>query len=170
MPPTCHQHVTDMPPTCHQHVTDMSPTCRKMSVLLMIEPTKHQKTFSTKHNIKKLHHNVHSVNGMLGLLDCSHTKWKIAQKHDQVCLRDKKTLSHVLKGIANYHIFLASLYGYAGTLNDKTIFNLSPFQKCLLDGSFEESESRSGVVSFKIENEEFNNMFVLMDSIYMNFT
>ena len=65
--------------------------------------------------------------------------------------------------------FWHSSYGYAGTLNDKTIFDLSPFQECLLDGSFEEREHRSGVVLFKIADEEFNKMFVLVDGIYMNY-
>ncbi len=38
-----------------------------------------------------------------------------------------------------------------------------------MDGSFEESEFRSGVVPFKIADEEFNKMFVLVDDIYMNY-
>ncbi len=61
------------------------------------------------------------------------------------------------------------MYGYAGTLNKKTIFDLSPFQECLLDGSFEERESRYGVVPFKIADEEFNKMFVVVDGIYINY-
>ncbi len=39
-----------------------------------------------------------------------------------------------------------------------------------MDGSFDKRVRRSGVVPFKIENEEFNKMFVLVDGIYMNYT
>ncbi len=67
------------------------------------------------------------------------------------------------------HAFWHSTHHYTGILNDETIFDVSPFQECLLDGSFEEGEHRSGVVPLKIENEEFNKMFVLLDSIYMNY-
>jgi len=38
-----------------------------------------------------------------------------------------------------------------------------------LDGSFEERECRFGVVPYKIADEEFNKMFVLVDGIYMNY-
>ncbi len=38
-----------------------------------------------------------------------------------------------------------------------------------MDGSFKESECKYGVVPFKIANEEFNNMFVLVDDTYMNY-
>ncbi len=67
---------------------------------------------------------------------------KITQTHGQVHIRVKKThhqlFSRVLRTIA---CFWYSSYGYAGTLNNKTIFNLSYFQEFLLDGSFEERES-----------------------------
>ena len=60
-------------------------------------------------------------------------------------------------------------YGYASTLNDKAIFDLPPFQECLLDGSFDEKELLSGVVPFSITGEQFNKMFIRVDGIYMNF-
>ena len=66
--------------------------------------------------------------------------------------------------------FWHASYRYAGTLNDKTIFDLSPFQQCLLDGLFKENEKSAGIVPFKISGEEFNKMFVLVDGIYMNFS
>ncbi|KAL7479298.1 hypothetical protein ACHAW6_005034, partial [Cyclotella cf. meneghiniana] len=76
--------------------------------------------------------------------------------------------SIVLEGISDYHIFWHASCGYAGTLNNKTIFDLSPFQECLLDGSSEEKELSSGVVPFSIAGEEFNKMFILNDGINMN--
>ncbi len=44
----------------------------------------------------------------------------------------------------------------------KTIFDLSPFQEFLLDGSFEQRELDAGVVPFKIGDNEFSKMFVLV--------
>ena len=123
-------------------------------------------------NIEKLHLNVHGVHGMLGSLDCSHTKWKNCPKAWAGSYQGKENSpSVVLEGISDYHMFFwHASYGYAGTLNDKTIFDLSPFQECLLDGSFEERERQSGVVPYRIADEEFNKMFVLVDGIYMNYS
>ncbi|KAL7475939.1 hypothetical protein ACHAW6_001831 [Cyclotella cf. meneghiniana] len=67
------------------------------------------------------------------------------------------------------HVFWHASYGYTGTLNDKTIFDLSPFQECILDGSFEEKELSSGVVQLSIAVEQFNKMSNLVNGMYMNF-
>ena len=67
-------------------------------------------------------------------------------------------------------VFGHASHGYAGTLNNKTRFDLSLFQECLLDDSFEEKELSSGVVPFSIAGEQFNKMFVLVDAIDMNFS
>ena len=45
-----------------------------------------------------------------------------------------------------------------------------PFQECLLNGSFESKELSSGVVPFTIAGEQFNEMFVPVDGMYMNFS
>ena len=123
-------------------------------------------------NINKLHRDVHGVDGMLGSLDCSHTIWKNCPKAWAGSYQGKENSpSIVLKGISDYHMFFwHASYGYAGTLNDKTIFDLSPFQGCLLDGSFEQRELDSGVVPFKIGDNKFSKMFVLVNGIYMNFS
>ena len=77
----------------------------------------------------------------------------------------------MLEGISQYHMFFwHESYGYTGSLNDKTIFDMSPFQECLLDDSFEENELSSGVLPFSIAGEQFNKMIVLVDGIYMNFS
>jgi hypothetical protein len=123
-------------------------------------------------NINELHRHVHGVDGMLGSLDCSHTIWKNCPKAWAGSYQGKENNpSIVLEGISDYHMFFwHASYGYAGTLNDKTIFDLSPFQECLLDGSFEDKELSSGVVPFTIAGEQFNKMYVLVDGIYMNFS
>ena len=108
---------------------------------------------------------------MLGSLDCSHTIWKNCPKAWTGSYQGKENNpSIVLEGISDYHrFFWHASYGYAGTLNDKTIFDLSPFQECLLDVSYEDQELSSGVIPFTIAGEKFNKMFVLVDGIYMIF-
>ncbi len=61
------------------------------------------------HNIEKLHCNALSVNGMLGLLDCSHKKWKIfSGKHGQAHISEKKTLPQLfLRELWTITCFLA---------------------------------------------------------------
>ena len=113
-------------------------------------------------NINELHRHVHGVDGMLGSLDCSHTIWKNCPKAWAGSYQGKENNpSIVLEGISDHHMFFwHASYGYAGTLNDKTIFDLSPFQEWL----------SSGVVPFTVAGEQFNKMFVLVDGIYMNFS
>ncbi len=122
--------------------------------------------------INKLYCKVHSVDGMLGSLDCTHTIWKNCPKAWVESYKGKEnTPSIVLEGISYYHMFFwHASYGYASTLNDKTIFELSPFQQCLLDGSFKDNEKSAGLVPFKILGMEFSRMFVLVDGIYMKFS
>ncbi len=102
--------------------------------------------------INKLHCNIQGVDGILGSCDCTHTIWKNCPKAWAGSYRGKEnTPSIVLKDISDYHMFFwHASYGYAGTLNDKTIFDLSPFQQCLLDGSFEDNEKSAGILPFKI--------------------
>ncbi len=92
--------------------------------------------------INKLHREVHGVDGMLGSLDCTHTIWKNCPKAWAGSYKGKEdSPSIVVGGISDYHMFFwHASYGYAGTLNDKTIFDLSPFQQCLLDGLFKENK------------------------------
>ncbi len=106
---------------------------------------------------------------MLGPLDCTHIIWKnCPQAWAGSYKGNKNSPSIVQEGISDYHMFFwHASCGYAGTLNDKTIFDLSPFQQCFLDGLFQ--EKKAGIVPFKISGEEFNKMFVLVDGIYMNF-
>ncbi len=127
---------------------------------------------STLKESTKLHCEVHGVDGMLGSLDSACTIWKNCPKAWAGSYKGKENSpSIVLEGISDYHMFFwHASYGYAGTLNDKTIFDLSPFQQCLLDGLFQENKKSAGIVPFKISSEEFNKMFVLVDGIHMNFS
>ncbi len=60
-------------------------------------------------NIEKLHCNVHSMNGILGLLYCSHTKWKNCLNAWAGSYQGKENSPSVaLKGIADYHMFFGT--------------------------------------------------------------
>jgi hypothetical protein len=58
----------------------------------------------------------------------------------------------------------------AGTLNDLNILNLSPFLHSLLDGTFEDLETDSGVGPYTIAGSEFSKLFVLVDGIYPKYS
>jgi hypothetical protein len=123
-------------------------------------------------NIVKLHKSVHSVDGMIGSLDCTHTFWKNCPKAWQGSHKGKESKpSIVMESIADYFLFLwHASYGYTGTLNGNTILHLSPFMDSLLDGTFHELEPEAAVVPFMIKEELFNKVFVLVDGIYPSYS
>jgi Plant transposon protein len=118
--------------------------------------------------ISKLHQAVHGFDGIFGSLDCMHTYWKNCPTAWQGSYKGKeKKPSIVLEAICDYHLwFWHGAYGYTGTMNDKTIWSMSPFYGQLLDGSFENLERAAGIVPFKIGEQEFNHMYILVDGIY----
>ena len=76
-----------------------------------------------------------------------------------------------MEAICDYNLFLWHVsYGYAGTLNDLNILNLSPLLDRLVDGSFVELEEEAGVVPYSISEEEFDKCFLLVDGIYPKYS
>jgi hypothetical protein len=122
--------------------------------------------------ICKLHKARHKVDGMFGSLDCTHTYWKNCPKAWQGSFHGKENRpSIVLEAICDYHLFFWHLsYGYAGTLNDLNIINMSPFHEQLLNGHFHKLENEAAVVPFKILEEEFHRLYVLVDGIYPQYS
>jgi hypothetical protein len=122
--------------------------------------------------ITKLHKYAHEVDGMFGSLDCCHTIWKNCPYGWQGSFQGKEGKpSIVLEAIADYHLWFWHVsYGYAGTLNDINILNLSPFLHSLLDGTFENLEAEAGILPFKISGMDFDKVFVLVDGIYPKYT
>jgi hypothetical protein len=122
--------------------------------------------------ISKLHRCIHGVSGMLGSLDCTHTYWKNCPKAWQGSYKGKENKpSIVLEAMCDYHGFLWHVsYGYSGTLNDRTILDLSPLLERLIDGSFDAVETASGVVPFKVGKEFFDKSFILVDGIYPQYS
>ena len=117
-------------------------------------------------SITKLHKSVHEVEGMFGSLDCMHTYWKncpVAWQGSYQGAKGKPSI--VLEALADHHLwFWHASYGYAGTLNDINIFNLSPLLEMFMDGSFEDIEAE--VVPYLLGNESFYKTFILVDGIY----
>jgi hypothetical protein len=98
----------------------------------------------------KLHQSVHSVDGLLVSLDCTHTFWKNCPKAWHLSFKGKGLKpSIVMESVADYFLFLwHASYGYTGTLNDNTILHdLSPFMDRLLDGTFHELEAEAAVAA-----------------------
>lgn len=121
-------------------------------------------------SINRLHEVVHGFPGLFGSLDCMHTKWKNCPMAWQGSYKGKeKKPSIVLEAISDYHMwFWHAAYGYAGTLNDKSILDMSPWFSSVMDGSFSDLESE--VVPFHIGSEKFQQMYVLIDGIYPSYS
>ena len=120
--------------------------------------------------ISTLHAAAHGVEGMLGSLDCMHVSWKNCPVAWQGSFKGKeKKPTIVLEALCDYNRwFWHASFGYAGTLNDKTILDLSPLLQALVDGTFIDKEQ--DVVPFVIFGEEFSKMFILVDGIYPQFS
>jgi hypothetical protein len=120
--------------------------------------------------IAKLHKERHGVNGMFGSLDCMHTPWKNCPKGWQASFKSGKETcgpTVVLEALSDYHLwFWHASFGYAGSLNDLNILNLSPLLESLVDGSFTELEQSSMLVPFEVAGNMFHRLFVLVDGIY----
>jgi Plant transposon protein len=73
----------------------------------------------------------------------------------------------VLEAIADYQLwFWHAAFGFAGSLNDLNILNLSPFLTGLIDGTELEKE----VTLCEISEESFDQLFVLVDGIYPQYS
>lgn len=120
-------------------------------------------------SICNLHKEVHKVDGMFGSIDCMHTRWKNCPKAWAGQYSGKEgDPTIVLEAISDHHMwFWHASYGYAGTLNDLNILNLSPFLDALVSGKFAEVETDS--VPFQVGEETFHKTFVLADGIYPSY-
>lgn len=117
-------------------------------------------------SIHHLHKATHHVDGMFGSLDCMHSFWKNCPKAWQGNFQGKeKKPTIVLEAIADYNMwFWHAAYGFPGTLNDTNILALSDFLESLIDGTFKKREAK--IMPYKINNQSFNEMFILVDGIY----
>ena len=119
-------------------------------------------------NTLKLHKVKHrNVDGMIGSLNCMHTHWDKCPVAWQGAFKNgaKKKASIVLEAVSDYHMwFWHASYGYAGTLNDINIMNLSPLTQMFVNGEMEQLEKE--LVPFCIGEEQFKQLFVLVDGIY----
>lgn len=124
-------------------------------------------------NISKLHQEKHKFPGMYGSLDCMHVIWNKCPVawHGQYKKGTMKKPSLVLEAISDHHLwFWHASFGYCGTLNDINILDLSPFLESLLNGEFVKKEKESTAVPFTISNNQFEEMYVLVDGIYPEYS
>ena len=123
-------------------------------------------------NIVNLHKNVHKVDGMFGSLDCTHTYWKNCPKgHAGSYYGKEKKPTIVMEAACDYHMWFWHIcYGYAGSLNDLTILDGSPLLQSFISGSFQAKEEKAGVVPYKIGDQDFNKLFLLVDGIYPKYS
>jgi len=123
-------------------------------------------------SITRLHEEKHGIPGMFGSLDCMHTPWKNCPKAWQASYvsghdSKKKSPSLVLEAVADYNMwFWHASFGYAGSLNDLNILNLSPFLESLVDGTLHDLETQSRRVPYAINGEIFRFLYVMVDGIY----
>ena len=123
-------------------------------------------------SLSDLHQQVHGVPGMLGSLDCMHNAWKNCPIAWQGAYQGaKKIPTLVLEGLGDHNLFLWwGAFGYAGTLNDITIFDMSPIQENILNGTMSALERESGAVPFEIAGKKFDAFFILVDGIYPQYS
>jgi hypothetical protein len=123
-------------------------------------------------NILKLQKQVHGTDGLLGSLDCTHTYWKNCPKAWQGSYKGKEEKPSIVKeAISDYHLFFwHASYGNTGTLNDISILSLSPLLDRMVDGSLHTLETDSGCVPFRIGDEKFTLLFLLVDGIYPHYS
>jgi hypothetical protein len=88
----------------------------------------------------------------------------------RILQRKREKCTILLEAISDYQLwFWHAAFGYAGTLNDLNILNLSPFfNNSLLDGSF--SELEKSCTPFSISGEKFKQLYVCVDGIYPKYS
>ena len=165
-----------VPPHCFMDYFSMSSTLAKdccnnstdMMVELYIKEFLRAPTKADLKSTLRLHKHKHrNIDGMTGSLDCMHTYWDKCPVawHGAFKNGSKKKASIVLEAVSDYHMwFWHCSCGHAGTLNDINIMNLSPLMEMFLNGEMEKLESE--VVPFKIGEEEFKKLYLLVDGIY----
>ena len=169
-----------VPPHCFMDYFSMSSTLAKdcynnfqdACVKLYLDEYLRPPSSEDLKGITRLHRSVHAgVDGMLGSLDCMHTYWDKCPVGWQGAFMNgaKKKPSIVLEAACDYHLwFWHASYGYAGTLNDINILNLSPLTEMFLTGEMAKLEEE--VTPFIIGGEEFQQLFLLVDGIYPSFS
>ena len=123
-------------------------------------------------NLLNFHEIKHGKPGLFGSLDCMHVPWKncpVAWQGSYKGAKKKPTI--ILEGLSDQHMwFWHTAFGYAGTLNDINILNLSPLVESWIDGTFEDVEKAADNIPFTINGEVFHKAWVLVDGIYPKYS
>jgi hypothetical protein len=100
---------------------------------------------------------------MLGSLDCSHFVWANCSVAHQGQYQGKEGKPRiVVEALADHNLYAwHAVFGYAGTLNDISIWDSSFRLQSLCEGSFTDLD-----FPFNIGGELFDQLWMLDDSIY----
>jgi Plant transposon protein len=114
--------------------------------------------------VSKLHENEFGVPGCIGCLDCMHVYWRNCPVAWQGQYKGKDgSPSIVLEAVADYNTWIWHLsFGFPGTLNDINIWDQSTLLRSFLDGSFVNAVD----FVYRVGDETFNKLFILVDGIY----
>jgi hypothetical protein len=120
-------------------------------------------TPSDAKQVEALHRSVHGVPGMIGSLDCSHISWGNCPISHQGQFKGKAgEPTIVVEAMVDYNLYAwHAIFGYAGTLNDLSIWDNSFLLSAMCDGSFHELDFQ-----FTIGGETFDELWILVDGIY----
>lgn len=123
-----------------------------------------QMTRSDARKVSNIHEVEFGVAGCIGCLDCMHVYWRTCPVAWQGQFEGKDgSPSIVLEAVADYRLWLwYARFGFPGTLNDINIWDQSKLLKQFLDGTFTADID----FPFFINNEEFYQVWLLVDGIY----
>ena len=77
----------------------------------------------------------------------------------------------VLEAMCDQNLWLwHAFYGVAGSMNDLSVLRLSKLLKMFVTGEFEKLEKLANIVPYSIHDEEFQQLFVLVDGIYPKYS
>lgn len=165
-------------PEAFRDYFSMSSTLAKTSFNKLVHhlPLLYQEEYlrgPTKDDIRRiliLHAERHSVNGMIGSMDCMHVHWKNCPKGFQSAFKGKEEKPSIaLEAAADYNLwFWHTSFGYPGALNDLNILQMSPLVEMMTNGRMERLEK--SFVPFKVGTESFQKLYFLVDGIYPEYS
>ena len=132
--------------------------CPELSEKYLRLPSK-----SDARRIVQKHKDVHGIDGMLGSLDVTKIKWEKCPQAWKGQFVGKEGYATIgLEAVADYDLWIwHSAFGFPGSLNDINIWDRSTLFQSMLDGSHSMID-----FPFKINGEDFNQLYYLVDGIY----
>ena len=101
-----------------------------------------------------------------------HLMWKNCPTAWQGSYNGKeKKPSIVLESVCDFNLWVwHCFFGSGGSFNDLSVLDASNLLEMMLDGTLARLERESGTVPYKIAEEEFDKLFLLVDGIYPKYS